>query len=271
MTQTKVVLITGASSGFGQLAAERLAQAGHTVFGTSRQPKGGARGGYRMLPLDVRSDESVRDCVAAVLQEAGRIDVLVNNAGYALSSLIEEATIEEAKQQFETNFWGTVRMTKAVLPTMRRQRNGRVINISSLAGLVGVPGEGFYAATKFAMEGYSETLASEVAPFHIHISLIEPGYFRTGFGDARSEGSDRISDYTPIRSPVIAFFAEGARNGGDPMKVAALIHKVIDAQRPHLRYRVGRDSVWVPVLRALVPARMFAWGARKSFAIPEKL
>lgn len=271
MARRKVVLITGASSGFGQLAAERLGRAGHQVFGTSRRPQNDAGRPYRMLTLDVRSDESARACVEQVMAEAGRIDVLVNNAGYALSSLIEEAKIEEAKEQFETNFWGTVRMTKAVLPTMRKQRYGRVINISSLAGLIGVPGEGFYSASKFAIEGYSEALALEVGVFNIHVSLIEPGYFKTGFGDARSEGTHLIPDYNAIRDRIMAAFADGARSGGDPARVAERIQRVIESPRPALRYRVGKDAAWLPVLRAILPPQVFAWGTQRYFRIRSKV
>lgn len=269
MPQQKVVLITGASSGFGQLTAQLLAQDDYRVFGTSRQPKADPARPYTMLPLDVRSDDSVAACVQQVLAQAGRIDVLVNNAGYALSSLTEEATIDQARQQFETNFWGTVRMTKAVLPTMRRQRDGRIINVSSLAGLISVPGEGFYSATKFAIEGYSEALAQEVYPFNIRVSLIEPSYFRTGIDSARAEASDLIPDYNPIRDRIMAVFAEGVRTGGNPVQVARLIRKVIASPSPAPRCRVGKDAAWLPVLRAILPARAFAWGSRKWFHIPD--
>jgi len=267
----EVVLITGASSGFGRLAADRLARHGYRVFGTSRRPQLQHDRPYPMLTLDVRNDESVHAAVEQVLRDTGRLDVLVNNAGYALASLIEEAKIDEAKGVFETNFWGAVRMTKAVLPAMRGRRSGRIINISSLAGLIGVPGEGFYSATKFALEGYTESLAHEVRVFNIHVSLIEPGYFKTGFGQARKEGTDLIPDYNPIRGRIMAAFDEGARLGGDPAKVAALIQQVIETPRPRLRYRVGHDSAWLPRLRGLMPQKMFAWGTRKVFHIPGKI
>ncbi len=224
-----------------------------------------------MVPLDVRSDESVRSCVEQVLAQAGRIDVLVNNAGYALSSLIEEATLDEARDQFETNFWGVVRMTKAVLPAMHHHAKGRIINISSVAGLIGVPGEGFYSATKFAIEGYSQALALEVGVFNIRVSLIEPGYLKTGFGDAWSKGTDLIGDYDPIREKIMTAFEEGARSGGDPAKVAELIEKVIELRHPALRYRVGKDSLLVPIVQTVLPQKAFAWGARKYFLIPKRV
>lgn len=271
MPQQKVILITGASSGFGRLAAEKLADRGHRVYGTSRRlrPPEGLK--HRMLVLDVRDDASVRSAVEQVLAEAGQIDVLINNAGYALSSLIEEAGIDQAKEVFETNFWGIVRMTKAVLPAMRSRRRGRIINVSSLAGLFGVPGEGFYSASKFAIEGYSESLAPELHPYGIDVVLVEPSYFRTGFDQARTQAADPIDDYDPIRGRVMAAFEEGARRGGDPAEVAGLLVRIVEMSRPRLRYRAGREAHWLPWLRPLIPQRLLLWGTRKWFHIPDKI
>ena len=181
MPRERVVLITGASKGLGRAAAELLSLRGCRVFGTSRHPQPDPSHGYEMLPLDVRSDESVQACVGEVLRRAGRIDVLVNNAGYGLVGLIEETGVEQVREQFETNFFGVVRMTQTVLPVMRGQLAGRIINISSMAGIMGVPGEGYYCATKFALEGFTETLYYEVEPFGIHACLVEPGFFATDF------------------------------------------------------------------------------------------
>jgi NAD(P)-dependent dehydrogenase (short-subunit alcohol dehydrogenase family) len=267
MTSARVIVISGASSGFGQQAARLLVARGHRVYGTSRQVRPDDEG-VRMLALDVRDDRSVRIAVETVLAEAGRIDVLVNNAGYALASLVEEATTDEAIAQFDTNFFGLVRMTKAVLPAMRRQRSGTIINVSSLAGLVGVPGEGFYAATKFAIEGYSESLRYEVAPFGIHVCIVEPSYFRTGFDGAKTRGSDRIDDYNGIRERIDATFENGLRHGGHPRTVGELIARIATSPRPRLRYRVGREARLLAPLRHLLPEALFAWGARKSFGIP---
>jgi len=158
----KVALVTGASSGIGRAIAHRLAADGLRVFGTSRKGSAADMGDAEMIPLDVCSDESVRACIDTVLQRAGRIDVLVSNAGYLLSGAVEEATIDEAKAQFETNFFGAFRVIKAVLPTMRAQGAGRVINVTSLAGVVPLPFWGFYNASKFALEGLTETLRYEL-------------------------------------------------------------------------------------------------------------
>src|SRR5690606_35507590 len=163
-TNPKVVLITGASSGLGRATARLLAERGYRVFGTSRRPPADApTGGVEPLALDVCADASVAACVQTVLARAGRIDALINNAGYELGGALEEATLEEAQRQFETNFFGAVRMIRAVLPAMRRQGGGRIVNVSSLAGLAPVPFLGLYSASKFALEGYSEALRHEVA------------------------------------------------------------------------------------------------------------
>ena len=269
MPQPKVILITGASSGFGREAARLLAQRGHRVFGTSRQARPDD-GGVRMLPLDVRMEESVRAGVEKVLSEAGRIDVLVNNAGYVLAGLIEEATTEEAIAQFDTNVFGLVRMTKAVLPAMRRQHDGTIINIGSLAGLLGVPGEGFYAASKFAVEGYSESLRYEVEPFGIRVCIVEPSYFRTGLETGKIKGTDRIEAYDGLRERIMAAFDAGLRHGGDPRTVAELIARIAVSPRPRFRYRVGREAHLLAPLRALLPDPLMAWGTRKWFHISRK-
>lgn len=168
----EVVLVTGASSGIGRAAARMLAERGYVVLGTSRDPASvAALPGVELLPLDVRSDASVSACVKAVLQRAGRLDVLVNNAGYVLSAAVEEASPDEALAQFETNFFGAVRMLRAVLPIMRRQGGGQIINISSVAGLVPMPFWGYYSASKAALEALTEALRYEVKPFHIRVSL----------------------------------------------------------------------------------------------------
>src|SRR5690349_7889041 len=175
MSVQQVVLITGASSGVGQSTAQLLSQKGYRVFGTSRNPSRG-ESAIEMVPLDVRNDDSVTTCVKSVLDKAGHIGVLINNAGYELSGALEETSLEEARSQFDTNFFGVVRMIKAVLPSMRERRQGRIINVGSFSGVSAIPFMGMYSASKFALEGYSDALRMEVAPFNIHVSLTEAAF-----------------------------------------------------------------------------------------------
>lgn len=178
MASQSVALVTGASSGIGQATAELLAAHGFTVFGTSRTPTQDQRS-YTWLPLDVRSDDSVQAAVQSLLAQAGRIDLLVNNAGYVQYGAIEESSVADAQAQLDTNLFGVIRMLKAVLPVMRQQGSERILNISSVVGHVTAPYGGLYATSKFALEGLSEALSEEVRPFGVSVSLIEPGYVNT--------------------------------------------------------------------------------------------
>ena len=177
-----MALVTGASAGIGAFTAAALARAGYRVFGTSRQPEAGGAREVEMLALDVQSDASVAACLEQVLGAAGRLDLLVNNAGLGHNSLIEETSLEQARFVVETNFWGAVRVTTAALPAMRQQRAGRVIVLGSVAGLIGAVGMAYYSASKFALEGWAEALSYEVEPFGVRVSLVEPGYFKTHAG-----------------------------------------------------------------------------------------
>lgn len=268
MFEQKVVLVTGASSGIGQAIARTLAQRGHAVFGTSRRPTAPANTtGVQMLPLDVRSDESVRACVDAVIGGAGRMDVLVNNAGYVLAGAIEEATMEQAKDQFETNFFGVMRMIKRVLPTMRKQGHGLIINVGSVAGLVPAPFVGLYNASKFAMEGFTETLYHELKPLNIRVSLIEPGFFKTDIGRNEQAAANEIRDYDPWRQRAFAQMKRFEENAPDPTAVARCVLRVVETQRVALRYRVGKDAIRYARLRRLLPESMFLWGTRRVFRL----
>src|SRR3989454_6137768 len=188
MSQT--VLVTGASSGIGQAIAQLLTERGFNVYGTSRKPTG------KLIPLDVRSDDSVRACIDRV----GPIDVLVNNAGYSLMSAAEETSIDEAKAQLETNFFGAVRMVNAVLPAMRKAGAGKIINIGSLAGITAIPFSAFYTASKFAIDGYSEALWHELRPLGISVSVIEPGFVHTAIGDATQLARSSLTAYDGVRT-----------------------------------------------------------------------
>ena len=267
MPSQKIALVTGASSGFGQLTASSLADRGYRVFGTSRREHSTPFNGVSMLRLDVRSDSSVRSCVEQVMAHVDRIDLLVNNAGQIHASVVEETSLEQAKDILETNFWGAVRVTAAVLPTMRRQRHGHIINVSSLAGLVGIPGQAFYSASKFALEGYTEALSMEVEQFNIAVSLIEPGFFKTHLDREMQHGAVRSDDYATLRETLETTLGAAIEQGDDPHKVAEMIVRIAEATSPRLRHRVGNDSLWVPRLKALLPHKLFRRGMRRRFNI----
>ena len=262
-----VVLVTGASSGIGQAVARLLQRRGYTVFGTSRV-RTGMLDGVEMLPLDVRSGESVAHCVKEVLERAGRLDVLVNNAGYVLGGAIEETALEEARAQFETNFFGLVRMVRAVLPAMRSQGGGRIVNVSSLAGLSAVPFLGFYSASKFALEGYSEALFNEVRPLHIHVSLVEPGFIRTNLQAAAEQpAGGRIGAYDGAREAALKSMRDYLERAPGPGVVAEVVGRIVESRSPRLRYNVGKEARLVVHLRRLVPEGVALKIMRRYFRI----
>jgi NAD(P)-dependent dehydrogenase (short-subunit alcohol dehydrogenase family) len=259
------VLITGASSGFGHLLARRLAAAGQTAFGGARRTAEPADG-FPLLPLDVRDEASVRAAVATVEREAGSIDVLVNNAGYSHEGALEELTVEELKAIFETNFFGAVRMMQAVLPGMRARRAGRIINVSSLAGLMPLPFMGAYSASKHALESYSESLRHELLPLGISVFLVEPGYFKTGIAQRKLRVPPRIADYDAQRQRVYAAFEHEEQRAPAPDPVVDLLLELVAGRRTRLRHLIGRDSSMF-TLRGIVPQRVYEWGMRKSFRL----
>ena len=262
MANSKVVLVTGASSGIGEAIAARLAKDGHQVFGASRKG-GGTRGGVEMLILDVCSDAPVQACFEELQRKAGRIDALVNNAGYLLSGAIEEATLEEARAQLETNFFGVARMVKAVLPAMRRARSGHIVTISSLAGLVPVPFWGFYNASKFAVEGYMETLRHELKPFGIRVAMVEPGAIHTPFYE--NPQAKAMPEYVPWRDRALKTMAQFAEKAPGPGVVAEVVARLIASRNPPLRNRLTREASVFPFLRWLLPASAFEAGTRRAF------
>lgn len=261
---SRVILITGASRGFGAAAARLLSQRGHRVYGTSREPASANAEGFTLLPLDVREDDSVQRCVKTVLNQAGRLDTLINNAGVALGGALEEATAEEARQLFETNFFGIIRMTNAVLPAMRAARSGQIINISSLAGLVGVPYLGLYAASKHALEGYSASLRYELHRYGISVSLIEAGNYRTSI--RFTFPAQRIPDYDGIREQATAVHDADVRDGHPPDPVARLIVRVVESRHPRLRY-VATEGIesGVPFMRRFFPDALQEWILRRRY------
>ena len=268
MNSQKVVLITGTSSGVGQATARLLSLKGYRVLGTSRNPsRAEPMPNVEMLALDVRDDDSVAACVNAIADRTGRLDVLVNNAGYELAGALEEVSLDEAKAQFETNFFGMARMTKAVLPIMRQQEGGQIINISSLAGLTPVPFMGIYSASKFAVEGYTEALRLEVRPFDIHVSQIEVSFLRTTMMNNRQIATERISAYEPWRQLALDAIREYEETGPGPELVAEAVLRIIGSRKPPLRYVIGRKAKSTVRLRRILPQRVFENGLRSTFRV----
>jgi NAD(P)-dependent dehydrogenase (short-subunit alcohol dehydrogenase family) len=261
--------VTGASSGIGKATAEFLAAEGFRVFGTSRKSQADANG-VEMLELDVRREDSVERCMGEVRARADHLDVLVNNAGIERIGIAEETGLEDARAVFETNFFGVVRMTNAVLPEMRRRGRGRIVNVGSAAAWVGEPGEAFYAASKHALAGYSEALRYEVRPLGIHVCLIEPGSFRTNIVTASAAPERKIPDYDAVRAAARRTLEDSARKGGDPRAVAKVISRVVRARAPHLRYPAGRAARWIPYLKVLLPQRAFESLVRRGFGLPQE-
>ncbi len=268
MSNFRTVLVTGASSGIGQATARLLAQKRYRVFGTSRHSiSNGSIPQVEMITLDVRSDKSVEACVSTVIKKAGRLDILINNAGYELSGALEETTIDEATGQFDTNFLGVLRMIKAALPIMRKQNEGQIINISSLAGLVGIPFMGMYSASKFALEGYSESLRHEVKPFNIHVSMVEPSFLKTPMMNARQLAAHPIGDYDQWRKQALAAFREFEENAQGPELVANAVLKIVASKSPRLRYILGQQAMIVSNLRRFLPEAMLEQGIRGNFKL----
>lgn len=250
MKKNKVILVTGASSGIGLLVANKLHHEGFTVFGTSRNPgKYRDQVPFRLLSLDVTSDRSIEDCIDTLLSEVRTIDVLINNAGGLLAGSVEETAIEQAYKQFETNFWGSVKMTKAVLPIMRSQRSGKIITISSLIGLIGVPFNSYYSASKHALEGFYKSLRLELRPFNIKVSVVEPGFFKTNIDRGAQYGSENISDYEHSRKKVFQFFSDSLAKSPVPTPVAEVVLKIINEKDPKYNHPVGARTRLLPAIQ----------------------
>ncbi len=262
---TRVALVTGASSGFGQATAALLAAQGFQVFGTSRAPTHSTAGSFELLPLDVCSETSVQTCVQTILERTGRIDLLVNNAGFAQGGALEENSLEDARAQFETNVFGVLRVLKAVLPVMRRQGSGQIITVSSLLGVVAMPYLSLYASSKFALEGMIEGLYHELSPFHIKVSLVEPGFFRTKF-DARPPAAP-LAVYEVARQSMLRFVRAGVEQGPDPEQVARRIVQLATSAAPPLRSYVGPRAGLLMALRQWLPQRIFEQVRRRVFQI----
>jgi NAD(P)-dependent dehydrogenase (short-subunit alcohol dehydrogenase family) len=263
--KNKVALVTGASSGIGKDTAQRLATAGYRVYGTSRRGAPASPRSFEMLPLDVTSDASVDAAVADVMRLEGRIDLLVNNAGFGVAPAgAEESSIEQARSIFETNFFGVVRMTRAVVPHMRRQGSGRIINIGSVLGFLPMPYGALYAATKHAIEGYSESLDHELRTRGIRVSIIEPAYTKTRFDANFLEPDSKIDEYRDVRAALGKTLTEVMESADPPGVVADVVLKAAKAARPKLRYTAGGLARRLRLLRRFAPSGLLDAGIRKD-------
>ncbi len=264
---SKVALVTGASSGIGEATAQQLAKAGYKVYGTSRRGGQADRRPFEMLPLDVTSDESVESAVRAVVRLEGRIDLLVNNAGFGVAPAgAEESSIEQARAIFDTNFFGMIRMIRAVVPHMRRQRAGRIINIGSVLGFLPMPYMALYSATKHAVAGYSEALDHELRTQGIRVSVVEPAYINTPFDANLMKPDAPLDVYRDIRAGVEKRVKEVLVDADGPEVVAGIVLKAAQATRPRIHYAPGLASR-MRLLRRFAPAGVLDAGVRRDLRL----
>ena len=263
-----VALVTGASSGIGRTTALALAQAGYRVFGTSRKALNSPGDGVTMLACDVTDDTSVQNMVAALLKQAGRIDLVVNNAGIGLLGGAEESSIAQSQRLFDVNVFGVARVINAVLPVMRKQRSGRIINMSSVLGLIPSPFNAFYASTKHAIEGYTESLDHEVRAFGIRALLVEPGLTRTSFEENLTRADQPLSDYADERTRSETRMRKWVEAGDPPQVVADAVLRAATDRKPKLRYSAGKQSRQVRSLRRFMPERLVDSILRKFNELP---
>lgn len=255
-----VVLITGASSGIGLTCADYLSATGCNVYRASNSFAVEALNAPQVIHVDVNDCDSVRACVQGIVEKEGRIDVVVNCAGFGLAGSIEDTSIEEMKAQFETNLFGTIRVCQAVLPLMRVERRGLIVNISSIAGLLSLPFQGIYSASKFALEGMTEALRMEVSPFGIRVMLIEPGDFKTPFtiNRRRAAKSRESHVYLERFERALSVMERDELKGGEPLAIARLLRRIIDNNSPSCRYVVGKLSERAAIImRMILPCRLY--------------
>lgn len=253
MKQT--ILVTGASSGFGFLIANKLHQNGYNVIGTSRNPeKYVSKLPFKMIALDLDSEQSISTFSERIFREISHLDILINNAGFLVSGIAEETPIELGRQQLETNFWGTIKVTNAVLPYFRKQKFGKIITVGSIVGLVSFPNAAYYAASKHALEGYFKSLRYELNEFNISVSMIEPSAFKTSILDNSSSPLTKIEDYNTLRGKIEKFTNDFVEQAEDPSIVVGKVLKVIETDRPKFRNIVGKGT------SALINLQHFAYG-----------
>jgi short-subunit dehydrogenase len=261
------VLITGASSGVGKIIAQTLMENGYKVYGTSRKPietssqiirntKNG-KGFIEMITLDVRSDDSIKRAVEYVVKKEGKIDILINNAGFGIAGAIEDTSPEEAFEQFDTNFFGILRMCRNIIPIMRANKNGLIINISSVAGLISIPFQSMYSASKYALEAFSQALRIELKPFGINVVLIEPGDMKTGFTSNRKvvKAANESSVYKEQFTRSLNTMIKDEMTSPSPGIVAKAVIKLLKMRKPPVRIVIGIKYKIIVFLKRLLPAR----------------
>jgi NAD(P)-dependent dehydrogenase (short-subunit alcohol dehydrogenase family) len=266
---SSVVLITGASAGIGKACADRLHGAGWTVIGASRRGTASSAGWAGMV-MDVDDDDSVTRGVDEVVRQRGRIDAVVTCAGWGIAGALEHTTVDEAKAQFETNVWGSVRVVQATLPIMRQHGGGRVVLMSSIGGVLGIPFQSSYSASKFALEGLGEALAYEVEPFGVHVTLVQPGNVATDFTASRRMAAASEGDmvYRKALTKAIGVMERDEADGVPPSDVAKTVQKVLETKRPPQRVSVGKAGERVGLIaKRLLPFRLFRAGARGSLGV----
>lgn len=266
-THKPVALVTGASSGIGEAAARQLLAAGYAVYGTSRRGAEAGQGTFPLLALDVTDDASVVAAIAELQRREGRLDLLVNNAGVGVQGAAEESSIEQVRSLFETNFYGAVRVTNAVLPIMRKQGSGRILNVGSGLGLIPAPFNAYYSATKHALEGYSESLDHEVRGFGVRVVVIEPGATRTAFETSTAWSDRPLADYDALRAKYRAAYESAIAVAATAESVAETIVLAARDQRPQLRYASGKDARQGAFARRFLPRSLFDKVLHKQFGL----
>ena len=275
-----VVLVTGAPSGIGRACAIYLACRGFRVFGTTRRNPDHVAADLRqslasldqldVLTMDVDDNDSVVRAMETIAEKVGRLDVVVNCAGFGIAGAIEETSDEEARAIFETNLLGILRVCRAAIPTMRKQGSGMLINVSSIGGRIGLPFQGFYSATKFALEGLTEALRMETRGFGIRAVLIEPGDFCTGFTDSRHLVKTSISSdvYRTAQEHVLSIVEKDERGGASPDAIARLVARILRKRSPRVRYTVGPVAQKLAAsLKRILPSKWFEWALSKYYGV----
>lgn len=264
----KVAIVTGASSGIGEATAALLASNGFTVYGTSRKGGQYSHHPFKIIALDVNNEESVKYGIKEVVDKEGRIDLVVNNAGFGVAAGgAEESSMAQTQQIFDTNFFGVVRVIQAVLPYMRHQGEGRIINIGSILGLIPAPYMATYAATKHAIEGYSESLDHELRTRGIRVSVVEPAYTKTNFEANAPELDSPIEEYAIARKALAKILKTAIESGDDPKIVAQVVLKAASDQHPKLRYAAGKFATRLSLLRRFAPAALMDKGIRQEMKL----